>query len=193
MMEHLYPADYATTSWSGGTTTQLRIFPEGSVYANRDFLWRISSAVVSVKESDFTALPDYHRIISVLRGDMTLSHNGGQPFALHPYEIHTFEGSDNTHSWGQCTDFNLMLRREQADGTVEALRLMGERKTLDVCPQTEEMLLYCAEGSCSVSCEGKNLVICSGESLLIQETDGVGLTLETDDCATLMMCQMWRL
>ena len=30
--------DYVTTSWSGGTTTQLAIAPEGEVYANRSFL-----------------------------------------------------------------------------------------------------------------------------------------------------------
>ena len=37
---------YVTTLWSGGTTTQLAIAPEGAVYADRDFLWRLSSAKV---------------------------------------------------------------------------------------------------------------------------------------------------
>ena len=54
----LTPADYLTTSWSGGTTTQLTIAPAGAVYADRDFLWRVSSATVELDESDFTALPD---------------------------------------------------------------------------------------------------------------------------------------
>ena len=34
---------YVTTRWSGGTTTQLAIAPEGAVYADRDFLWRTRS------------------------------------------------------------------------------------------------------------------------------------------------------
>jgi len=193
MMEILRPADYVTTAWSGGTTTQLRIFPEGTVYADRDFLWRISSAAVSVKASDFTSLPDYHRLISVLHGDMTLSHNGGVPFTLRPYEVHAFEGSDDTHSWGECIDFNLMLRRGQADGTVEALRLAGESKTVSALPQTEEVVLYCADGSCTIACEVNSLVIHSGESLLICQAGSAELTLDTDHHATLMMCQMWRI
>ena len=41
--------DYATTNWSGGTTTQLSIAPEGAVYADRDFLWRRSSATVELE------------------------------------------------------------------------------------------------------------------------------------------------
>ena len=81
---HLKPADYATTKWSGGTTTQLAIAPKGAVYADRDFLWRLSSATVELDESDFTALPDYDRVISTLQGDMTLTHNDGEKLTLHP-------------------------------------------------------------------------------------------------------------
>ena len=41
--------DYVTTTWSGGTTTQLAIAPEGAVYADREFLWRLSSAGVELE------------------------------------------------------------------------------------------------------------------------------------------------
>ena len=189
---HLRPADYVTTQWSGGATTQLAIAPEGAVYADRDFLWRISSATVTVKESDFTPLPDYHRLISVLQGEMTLTHNGGEPFTLHPYEVHSFEGSDHTHSWGQCTDFNLMLRRGQAEGAMEHLALAGERVTVPILPQTEELLLYCAEGCCNTDCKGENLTIRAGESLLLRQPCGAVLTLESVGNAHLMLCRMWR-
>ena len=188
----LRPEDYVTTQWSGGTTTQLTIAPSGAVYADRDFLWRISSAAVSVKESDFTALPDYHRLISVLKGEMTLAHNGGESFTLHPYEVHEFEGSDNTHSWGQCTDFNLMLRRGQADGTMETRRLFAESEIYHPAPQAEQILLYCAAGSCGIVCQGETLVIHSGESLLVRQVDGGDMTLKSEGHAQLMICQMWR-
>ena len=52
-LTHLPPADYVTTQWSGGATTQLAIAPKGAVYADRDFLWRLSSATVELDESDF--------------------------------------------------------------------------------------------------------------------------------------------
>ena len=72
-LTHLTPADYVTTQWSGGATTQLAIAPKGAVYADRDFLWRLSSATVELDESDFTPLPAYDRVISTLRGDMVLA------------------------------------------------------------------------------------------------------------------------
>ena len=143
----MYPRDYVTSHWSGGTTTQLAISPEGARYTDRDFLWRISSAIVTVKESDFTLLPDYHRLISVLEGDMKLAHNGGEPVVLRPGDVHTFAGGDETHASGCCTDFNLMLRRGQADGRMEAVRLCKKSREWTLLQQAEAFLLYCVSGS----------------------------------------------
>ena len=69
---HFTRAQYVTTAWSGGTTTQLAIAPEEAVYAERDFLWRLSSAQVELEHSDFTPLPDYNRLISVLNWSLKL-------------------------------------------------------------------------------------------------------------------------
>ena len=51
--------------WSGGTTTQLAIWPEGAVYAERNFVWRVSSARVETQESEFTSLPGVARTIPI--------------------------------------------------------------------------------------------------------------------------------
>ena len=83
-IQHLTPSDYITTKWSGGLTTQLGIAPAGAVYADRDFLWRLSSATVEDAESDFTALPDYERLISTLECTIELNHNGGENLTLNP-------------------------------------------------------------------------------------------------------------
>ena len=69
-IKHLTPSDYRVSRWSGGTTTQLCIAPEGADYAHRDFLWRVSSATVELEASDFTMLPDYHRWITTLEGTL---------------------------------------------------------------------------------------------------------------------------
>ena len=90
--------------------------------ADRDFLWRLSSATVEDAESDFTALPDYERLISTLEGTIELNHNGGEKLTLNPYEVHRFDGGDDTHSWGRCRDFNLMLRKGKCEG-----RMRGKR------------------------------------------------------------------
>ena len=45
-MELIKKNQYKTTQWSGGTTTELLIYPSTSKYSERNFKWRISSAKV---------------------------------------------------------------------------------------------------------------------------------------------------
>ena len=157
MLQKLKISDYKVSSWSGGTTMQIAIWPPNALYADRDFLWRISSATVDLEESDFTPLPDYERLISTLEGEIVLTHNGGEPIRLRPFEVHAFSGADATRSRGRCRDFNLMLRRGRVTGTMEALRLTENPTNLNVGtsiagplpPASEQLLLYCAEGTVS--------------------------------------------
>ena len=145
MIQKLSSRDYAVSAWSGGTTTQLAIFPPEAKYADRDFLWRVSSASVELEDSDFTPLPDYERLIAALEGEIVLTHDGGAPLRLRPFEVHAFSGASATHSRGRCIDFNLMLRRGRAQGAMTALRL--ERDPAAVSGGAgETMLLYCAAG-----------------------------------------------
>ncbi|HZL83497.1 MAG TPA: HutD family protein, partial [Candidatus Deferrimicrobium sp.] len=46
-----------TSTWNGGTTTEIAIYPKNTIYSRRDFVWRISSANVESEESEFTSLP----------------------------------------------------------------------------------------------------------------------------------------
>lgn len=190
---HLTPADYVTTRWSGGSTTQLAIEPRSAVYADRDFLWRISSATVELEESDFTPLPDYRRFISTARGDMILSHNGGEPVTLHPLDVHAFEGGDDTRSRGRCTDFNLMLRRGKADGDLRSLRLTAEPRRFAADARAEVLLVYCAQGSCTAACGAERCALRAGESVSVRNAQGLSLLLEAEDSAALMLAQMWRI
>ena len=186
-LTHLTPADYVTTQWSGGATTQLAIAPKSAVYADRDFLWRLSSATVELDESDFTPLPDYDRMISTLRGDMVLAHNGGERLTLHPYEIHDFSGADDTHSWGRCTDFNLMLRRGQCRGCVTAHFPHGT-ETLPL-RAGETALLFCGEGSATLRAGTETLTLAAHESALIEDAPA---QLTVEGSAKLMLAQMYR-
>ena len=140
----LTKADYVTTSWSGGTTTQLAIAPEGAVYADRDFLWRLSSATVELDHSDFTPLPDYNRFLSVLEGEIQLKIDAQEPAPLVPGQVVAFDGGVPVESWGQCVDFNLMVRKGKAKGSVEVLS--GDRET-EWAPGAGDMAVYCAAGA----------------------------------------------
>ena len=49
----LTETQYRNSRWTGGTTTELAIFPETSSYMDRNFIWRLSSAVIDTEESAF--------------------------------------------------------------------------------------------------------------------------------------------
>ena len=198
MLRKLTKNEYEVSAWSGGTTTQLAIFPPEAKYAERDFLWRVSSAAVALEESDFTALPDYDRLIATLQGEIVLTHNGGAPLRLRPFEVHAFSGADATHSRGRCTDFNLMLRRGRAKGSMEALRLTDKPVPLPSPSKGEWLLLYCVEGAAAArradaegaEAESKapvtSVVLSEGEALLLTEAAVLTLT----GPAALMLCRM---
>ncbi len=145
------PSAFTVSQWSGGTTTQIAIFPPNAQYANRNFLWRISSATINLPESDFTPLPDYERYLSLLEGCIFLTHDGGSSMMLTPGEIHRFDGGAATKSRGICVDFNLMLRKGACDGSLSCLKIpqAGEFPLTGPAqssrPQTA--VLYCVRGS----------------------------------------------
>lgn len=97
------------TLWSGGSTTQLAIYPEDADYGKRNFTWRVSTAKVEVEKSEFTSLPGISRIIMPLEGTLHLMHEGHHEAFLKPFEQDTFSGDWKTTCIGKATDFNLML------------------------------------------------------------------------------------
>lgn len=187
---HLTKQEYCISQWSGGTTTQVAIAPENALYADRTFLWRISSATVDLEESDFTSLPDYHRWISTLHGDMKLSHENGAPILLTPYQVHAFDGGVNTHSWGKCTDFNLMLRKGACDGSIRSISLDADKTTtirfthpLAPTYTQADLLIFCGEGTATISLGDESVTLSTGESVLLHHASnsevGVAATVST--------------
>lgn len=121
MIKTIELKDMNTSAWSGGTTTEIFIMPEGASYKNRNFLFRISTAKVELAESDFTLLPDYNRIIASLEGSMLLKSEGGEEAVrILPLEtVYSFDGGASTHCIGTARDLNLMLRKGRANGKAE--------------------------------------------------------------------------
>lgn len=97
-----------TSNWSGGTTTQLAIFPENASYENKTFSFRLSSAKVDIEESTFTKLEGVSRDIMILDGELELIHEGRYSKKLKQFDTDQFQGDWNTKSQGKVTDFNLM-------------------------------------------------------------------------------------
>ena len=116
---HLTEKDYKVGLWSGGSTTELFIWPEGADYSKREFAFRVSSARVDMEESDFTPLMGVTRYITPLTGGFTLTHPGSAPVVMGPVdEPYRFSGEIPTHCLGKATDFNLMLKGTDGEMTL---------------------------------------------------------------------------
>lgn len=114
-----------TTTWTGGTTTELAIYSKGTAYSERNFMWRLSSARVEVENSTFTSLSGIWRLIMVVEGEMALEHENQHSTYLKPFEQDSFSGEWVTKSTGKVKDFNLMLARG-CKGKLEAAKIEKE-------------------------------------------------------------------
>lgn len=144
-----------TSEWSGGTTTQLAIYPEGSDYKERNFSWRLSSARVDLEESVFTSLPGIYRHIMVLEGEMRLIHEGHHTISLKRYEKDSFSGDWTTKSIGRVRDFNLMLNngcKGELEAVVADKEIKLDTKTFlsDNVFSITTQGFYCAEGDIDI-------------------------------------------
>lgn len=104
----LKESDYITTKWSGGDTTELYIYPEDGSYAERNFLFRLSTATVTSEKSVFTRLEGVSRKLMVLSGEVKLEHKERYSKVLKEFEQDSFMGEWETMSYGKVVDFNLM-------------------------------------------------------------------------------------
>ena len=116
--------DYNTRLWSGGTTTELLIYPSKAIYGKDKFKWRLSSAKIDVEESTFTVLPNISRIIMTLSGELSLSHENGGSVFLTPFDQYSFKGDWITKSKGRVVDFNLMMD-ENCTGKMEVISIQA--------------------------------------------------------------------
>jgi len=188
--------DYVTTTWSGGTTTQLAIAPEGAVYADRDFLWRLSSAGVELEHSDFTPLPDYNRLISVLHGELEMKIGDGARFGLEPFTLRSFDGGVPVESWGKCTDYNLMVRKDKCQGIAQSVALSDGatcRWTAPLAAPQEgtacTLALYCVQGGVSLPQAGVEAK--EGQLLLCRQADEGAVELKAHGDAVVMAAAIY--
>ena len=115
---------HKTSEWSGGTTTELYIYPNDSLYGERNFKWRLSSANVVAEQAIFTSLPGIARIIMIIDGELILDHEGHHSAALKELEQDNFSGEWTTRSFGKVVDFNLMMAQGY-NGRLESISVNG--------------------------------------------------------------------
>ena len=119
-IEHIKASELITNKWSGGTTTELAIYPKNAEYKNQNFLFRISTATVETEESSFTKLPNVTRKLMILNGEIKIEHENHHSKMIKKFEQDEFSGDWNTKSYGKATDFNLMTNGK-CTGEMEAI------------------------------------------------------------------------
>lgn len=167
---------FITTNWSGGTTTELRIMPEGALYSERQFDFRVSTATVDPGESRFTALPGVDRHLMILDGKIILRHAGMQDVFLEQFEQNQFDGGMTTVSFSQdeVVDFNLMLRAPYKGGLTyhrcdSELQIQGLKIEIDETSRYRD--LYCVNGPVEMVIGNRSLRLFSGDYLQLQQRE----------------------
>lgn len=159
------------SNWSGGTTTQLAIYPEDAVYSEGNFKWRISSAKVDIDQSTFTRLPGISRVIMIVDGKLKLEHEGHHTVELNPFEQDSFSGEWNTKSYGKVTDFNLMMNSE-CEGSLEAI-LVNKKQFTNITLEDNKGFdnisnsFYCVNGEGCILANYNKIDLHKGDFVLI--------------------------
>jgi environmental stress-induced protein Ves len=191
------------STWNGGTTTEIAIYPRDAVYSCRDFVWRISSARVASEESEFTSLPGIWRLIMVLEGDMTLEHEHHHSVRLQPLEQDAFAGDWTTRSRGMARDFNIMLSGA-CSGRMEAVSVQGQSclaipdVAMQTCDEGKKAvhIVYGVDGAIVVAGSDETWKMDAGDALLLTvdhqgATNGVRLINQDNAPVHVVLATIW--
>ena len=133
---------YKISTWAGGTTTELFIYPKTSNYKFLDFDFRLSSATVELKTSSFTPLPSVSRKLMILDGEIEITHEKHYSKKLKKFDTDEFEGDWKTSSVGKCVDFNLMTRGNVKSEVSSILLQKGKSEKVSVSGTFTFLYLY---------------------------------------------------
>jgi environmental stress-induced protein Ves len=159
-------SDLHLTKWSGGTTTQLYIYPPTSDFSKKEFDYRISTASVQLEDSTFTPFPNYERKLMIIEGVLDLFHDGHYAIQLHPFDQDAFSGDWISHSKGKVIDLNVIFKPGYKVKLFHFELPKGEEVLLN-CKETT--LLYILYGEIGVSKEcaqKKDVIIIDGQGEL---------------------------
>jgi environmental stress-induced protein Ves len=143
-IHQLLAADRKSINWASGTSTEIFIYPSDGSFAERNFVFRISTATVEAEESTFTFFEGITRHLMILKGNLELIHEGRYTKHLAPYDQDVFLGEWSTRSKGKVTDFNLMLK-ERATGSLMHHKI-GQGQSMHFTAASDFYFIYLASG-----------------------------------------------
>lgn len=167
--------DQHTTKWSGGTTTELYIYPEGASYAAKNFDFRLSSAVVQCEKSEFTPLPSVYRYLMILDGEISVSHENQHTVKLKKFDVDEFWGDWHTVSIGKARDFNLMCQNNLR-GNLAGYEF-GSEKCIHIPENCKWYGLYLCHGAVKMQWNSEPIRLRHGDFILFSEFNGLNQIL----------------
>lgn len=173
----LSPQHFLTSKWSGGSSTQLYIFPANTSYAERNFELRISTAKVEVEESTFTPLPGIDRKLMILEGEINITHEGHYSKHLKPFEVDTFSGDWKTKAKGTCTDFNVMTTGRLQSNLYHIAMVANSSYILKPKKPCQTLFLYPTSGSIHLKIINENYILETGNLLVIEDLSISSITI----------------
>lgn len=186
--------DYITTEWSGGKTTQIFIYPEGSNYKELNFKFRLSSAIVELEKSEFTKLEGVNRFITPLDDELKLTHNHKEYINLKPFEVYEFNGATDTTSYGMVRDFNLMLRNG-AKGQLESIYIDKEHFVVEEISfdfKEAFYFIYAWDNEVYVDINGDTNPISPFQTLLVRSNNNtLNLKLRSENPANILIAKVY--
>jgi uncharacterized protein len=181
---------FNTVCWSGGTTTELYIFPASAEYRQRNFLFRLSTAKVEAEESDFTLLSGISRKLMVLDGKITLNHKDQYSRQLDKFDVDSFDGDCKTSSVGKCTDFNLMTSGKTA-GELTALVIEKEQtlnyKNKGFC---DWFFIYVFSGKVKIDLDNKITTVSTGDLVIVNKLIGRNFEINSFEKSELVVTEI---
>ncbi|RYE59365.1 MAG: hypothetical protein EOP48_01135 [Sphingobacteriales bacterium] len=169
-IQQFTPDSRTTINWASGTSTEIFIYPPDGSFADRNFLFRISTATVEAEESTFTFFEGITRHLMILKGELELIHEGRYTKQLKPYNQDTFAGEWSTRSKGRVTDFNLMLKNGATGSLAHQRIAAGSAPTFRA--ETAFYFLYLASGTATLS-NGNTAK--SGDLIWVEKGEEVGV------------------
>lgn len=189
-IEIIRKEEHITSDWSGGTTTQLYIYPKSSNYKKLDFYFRLSSATVDCDESVFTPLKDIKRDIMVLNGEMDLIHKGQYSVHLNSFEQDRFSGNWETISKGKVTDFNLMTS-SSSDGGIQYIGLAkNENTNINTEGSYNMYCLYVYRGDVNIVCDEETFNLKGGDIIIFNLNEKISVSLSGNENCDMVMAKV---
>lgn len=176
--KYIVKEEYVSTEWAGGITTELYRSPVGNDPSkNQPFDFRLSTASISKKNSDFTKLAGYNRIIMSLDKPLVLDHpetSKAKKIHLKPLEAYFFSGDIETRSYGLCQDINLIYKKE-----INANMVVIKNSDVKKITDKDSIHLIYAIKSSKITINYKNklvedLMIYSGDTVVLE----IGMTID---------------